>query len=397
MQLTPAFIDDPYPLYAQLLAGPRMLWTGLWDGAWLVARYADVIEVLRSPGLSAQRADHFTDTLDAATLEHFRPYLDAFSRWMLFEDPPRHTAIRRPMNRGFTPSALTAWRPRIEAVAAELVESCRGRGELDFIEAIAGPFPARIITEMLGLEAAMAPALLKWSDDVAALFGSPVFVPALAEAAQDGLLAIHDYIRSILPERRKRRGDDLLSLLIGLEEEGVVDEESLLSQASNLLFGGHETVRRALGNGLHALLSHPEQWQTLCADPAGVAPRAVREILRYDSPVQVSMRTAEAKMTVLDAEVEAGQRIAVLIGAGNRDPRKFSDPDRFDIARDEGPPLTFGYGPHACIGAAMGRMEMEILFATLAQKAPGLTLTEQSPPHVPNPVFRSFARLPVGF
>lgn len=397
MQLTPAFIDDPYPLYAQLLAGPRMLWTGLWDGAWLVARYADVIEVLRSPGLSAQRADHFTTTLDEATLARFRPYLEAFSRWMLFENPPRHTEIRRPLNRGFTPTALTAWRPLIERTAAELCDAAIAAGEVDFIEAIAGPFPARIITEMLGLDPAMTSALLKWSDDVAALFGSPVFVPELAEAAQAGLLAIHDYIRSVLPERRKRRGDDLLSLLVGLEDEGVVDEESLLSQASNLLFGGHETVRRALGNGLHALLTRPDQWAKLCADPAGNVARTVREVLRYDSPVQVSMRVTEAPMTLLDQELGAGQKIAVLIGAGNRDPRKFSDPDRFDIGRDEGAPLTFGYGPHACVGAAMGRMEMEIFFATLAAKAPGVTLADRDPPHIQNPVFRSFARLPVRF
>lgn len=397
MQLTPAFIDNPYPLYQHLLAGPRMFWTELWDGAWLVARYDDVIEVLRSPGLSAQRADHFAGTLDAETLEAYRPYLEAFSRWMLFENPPRHTEIRRPMNKGFTPSAMASWRPVMQETADALIDACLGRGEVDFISAIAKPFPARIITGMLGLDREMVPALLEWSDDVAALFGSPIFEAELAHRAQKGLLAIHDHIRSVLPERRKQRGDDLISLLISLEDEGVIDEESLLSQCSNILFGGHETVRRALGNGLYALLSHPEQWAALGADPAGAAARVVREVLRYDSPVQVSMRIATAPMTLLDQPVEAGQKIAVLVGAGNRDPRKFSDPDAFDMQRDQGTPLTFGFGPHACIGAAMGRMEMEILLSTLARKAPGLKLAEPDPPRTPNPVFRGFERLLIQF
>lgn len=395
MQLTPAFIDDPYPLYAQLLAGPRMFWTELWDGAWLVARYDDVIEVLRSPGLSAQRADHFTSTLTPEQLAFFRPYLEAFSRWMLFLDPPRHTELRRPLNRAFVPSALASWQPLIERTAAELVDAAVAKGEFDFVLDIARPYPARIIIEMLGLDVGLTDALVAFSDDVAALFGSPVFDTETALAAQKGLMAIHTAIADVLPARRKQRGDDLISALIAMEDEGIIDEASLIAQCANLLFGGQETVRRALGNGLAALLADRAQWDALCADPEGRVDGVVREVLRYDSPVQVSMRTVEHDTTVLGQPVEAGQRIATLIGAGNRDPRKFAEPDRFDIRRDQGPPLTFGFGPHACIGAAMGRAEMRTLFTTLARKAPTLRLAEETPPRVPNPVFRGHARMPV--
>lgn len=395
MQLTPAFIDDPYPLYAQLLHGPRMLWTELWDGAWLVARYDDVIEVLRSPGLSAQRADHFASTLSAEQLALFAPYIEAFGRWMLFLDPPRHTELRRPLNKPFVPSSLARWQPVIQETADALIDAAVAAGEADFVRDIARPYPARIIVQMLGLDVTLAPALCDFSDDVAALFGSPVFDAETAIKAQKGLMAIHAAIEEVLPARRAERQDDLISVLIGMEEEGIIDEASLVAQCANLLFGGQETVRRALGNGLAALLADRSQWEALCADVDGMINGTVREVLRYDSPVQVSMRTVEQDAVVLDQKVEAGQRIATLVGAGNRDPRKFRDPDRFDITRDQGTPLTFGFGPHACIGAAMGRMEMRTLYATLARKAPGIELLESDPPRVPNPVFRGHARMPI--
>lgn len=395
MQLTPAFIDDPYPLYGMLLQGPRMMWTDLWDGAWLVSRYADVIEVLRHPGLSAQRADHFTATLTPEQLEQFRPYLEAFSQWLLFMDPPRHGEVRRPLNKGFVPSTLAGWQSLIDETAHRLLDAAIAKGEFDFVADVARPFPAHIITRMLGFEDSMVPQLLEWSDDVAALFGSPVFHTELAVKAQDGLMAIHSYARSLLPERRKDPGDDLLSLILELEAKGVIGEEEVLSNVSNMLFGGHETVRRALGNGLHALLTHRDQWDTLVADPAGMAKGACREILRYDSPVQVSMRTVIEPIELLGQKVEKGHRVATMIGAGNRDPQRFEDPNTFDISREQGPPLTFGFGPHACIGAAMGRMEIETLVKLVATKAPSLTLVDPNPPHIPNPVFRSFATLPV--
>lgn len=399
MQLTPAFIDDPYALYAQLLQGPRMFWTELWDGAWLVSRYADVIEVLRAPGLSAQRADHFTATLTPEQIETFRPYLEAFSRWMLFQNPPRHTEIRRPLNKAFVPSALAGWQPQMERLAAELIDAQRGRGTVDFISTIASPYPARMIGALLGLDAVMDDTLVSWSDDIAGLFGSPVFHPELAARAQKGLLAIHEHIRGHLPAWRAQHaaGESvgLVGALLDLEAKGTLDEEGLLSQFSNLIFGGHETVRRSLGNGLHALLSDRAQWERLVADPEAHVAGAVREILRYDASVQVSMRVATEDGVLLDQAVKAGDRVAVLVGAGNRDPRKFDKPDVFDITRDQGPPLTFGFGPHACIGAAMGRMEMEIMLRALAERAPDIELAEAHPPRAPNPVFRGFARLPV--
>lgn len=391
-----SFLRNPYPVYAALREQGPVHWNEEFcGGAWLLTDYADVAQVLRDPGFSVKRAGSWANSAGSGAREKLREFKSIFARSLLFLDEPQHMRLRQVMNAGFKPSVIQAMRPQIASIAGELFDDFEGREETDFIHRFARQLPARVIAGMLGVGKPERADFIAWSDDVAAFVGSPAPTMDVALRAQDSLVALNEYFRALLPERRRHRGTDLVSRLIEAEEQGlIVTTKELLAQCCTLLFAGHETTRNLLGNGLLTLLQHPAQWQRLQDTPA-LMPSALKELLRYESPVQYTGRRAKADIELHGCLIRKGDLVIPLIGAANRDPKKFSNPDTFNILRDEGNHLSFGYGPHVCIGATLTYLEAEIAFTALMRRYPGLRLAEAEPEWGGNAVYRSLVTLPL--
>jgi len=390
------FISNPYRAYSYLRATAPLHWIDQFrNGAWVVTRYADVLAGLHDPRLSSQRSHNLTAALPSGAQREFETFNRIFSKWMLFLDPPEHSRIRKLLNKEFTPNMIQRMRPRIQQVVNSLLDDVAGKSEIEFMAQFANPLPVRVIAEMLGIPAADQRTFQIWSDDLASFFGNATSPVETARRAQNSLIRLTEYFRDLLPERRAHKGDDLVSLLLRVEEEGeMLSGEELLAQCTLLLVAGHETTRNLLGNGLLALLQHSDQLAQLKENPALIN-SAVREFARFDSPVQFSGRAATEDFTWHEQEIKKGQTVILLLASANRDPDKFSEPERLDISRDEGMPLSFGHGTHFCIGAALAYTEAEIAFTTLLERATDLKLLDDVPAWRSNLSFRGLSRLPI--
>lgn len=394
--LSPAFFRDPYPTYQALRAAGPLHWSEeFFGGAWLLTNYADVVRVLRDPCFSAQRAGGWANSSGPEARGELTGFKRIFARAMLFLNGPHHTRLRQVLNAGFKPTALQAMRPRIQARVDELLDAIDPDDEFDFMRAFARSLPALVMADMLGVDANDQAEFAAWSDDIAAFIGSPMPPLELARRAQTSLVALNEYFRELLPQRRRYLGDDLVSLLLRAEAAGqFITSKELLAQCAMLLFAGHETTRNLLGNGLHALLRHRGQWQLL-RDTPRLMQSALRELLRFDSPVQYTGRRVIANVEMHGKRLKRGDLVILFLGAANRDPANFSNAEALQIARNEGNHLSFGYGPHVCIGASLTYMEAEIAFTGLMKRLPDLELSSEVSQWSPNPVYRSLATLPI--
>ncbi len=390
-----AFLDNPYPAYRALRdAGPIHWSEEFFGGAWLLTRHADVEFVLRDPRFSAQRTGGWVKGSEVTPGE-LTGFQRLFARALLFLDAPDHPRVRKVLTAGFRADALARLRPQIERIADELLDGQEGAETFDFIQAVARPLPVRVISRILGIEGADSAEVMAWSDDLAAFIGAPLPTPDLARRARASLLAMTRYFEELLPHKRRTPCDDLVSRLVQAEASGEIDGSAeLLSQCAMLLFAGHETTRNLLGNGLQALLNHPAQWQRLQREPDLVC-SAVRELLRYDSPVQYTGRRVATDLMLHGQLLRRGDLVLPLIGAANRDSDRYPDPDTLDVARDNGGSLSFGSGPHVCIGAALTRMEAEIVFGKLLARWQGLRLAGVRTRWSGNPAYRGVKTLPV--
>ena len=390
------FIANPYRTYTHLRTTGPLHWVDKFrNGAWLVPRYADVISGLHDVRLSSQRSHTLTAAFPTEVQTEFSEFNRIFSKWMLFLDPPHHSRLRKLLNKEFTPNMIHRLRPRIQQVVNTLLDHALGKSEMEFMSEFANPLPVRVIAEMLGIPSEDQRHFQTWSDDLADFFGNSTATVETARRGQHSLINLVEYFRALLPARRENKGDDLVSLLLRVEEEGeVLTEEELLAQCTLLLVAGHETTRNLLGNGLLALLQHPNQLLTLKQNPS-LMPLAVREFARYDSPVQFSGRAVTEDFLWHGQTIMKGQTVILLLGSANHDPEKFSEPDGLNIARDEGMPLSYGHGPHYCIGAALAQTEAEIAFTTLLDRTSGLTMVDDAPAWRANLSFRGLNRLPV--
>ncbi|MCI0150760.1 hypothetical protein SAMN05444172_9152 [Burkholderia sp. GAS332] len=398
-----AFLNDPYPAYRELReAGPIHWSEEFFGGAWLLTRHEDVESVLRDPLYSARRTGGWVMRGSEGARQELCPFQRLFSRAMLFLDAPDHTRLRQVLNAGFRPATLRASAAAIERMVAGLIDKLDGVAEFDFMEELARPLPARVIARLLDMEGVEQQDFLAWSEDLAAFIGAPAPDSGLKRRAQSSLLKMCAAFENLLARRRAQAadlpdsaGDDLIAHLLHAEASGKVESEAeMLAQCAMLLFAGHETTRNLLGNGLQALLSHPEQWRQLRQAP-DLLPNALRELLRYESPVQYTGRRVTKDLVLHGCRLRRGELVVPLIGAANRDPARYRDPDRLDITRQEGSHLSFGHGPHVCVGAALTLLEAEITFRALLARWPELELVDAEPQWNGNPVYRGLACLQV--
>jgi hypothetical protein len=386
--LDPAVLADPYPLYYRLRTEDPVHWEAEL-GFWVLTRYADAVLALREVAV-------FSSAIQEAR-EPGRTGL-ATAGWFVFLDPPRHTRLRALVHSAFTPPVVERLRPRIEAIVEHLLDCAADQGRLDLIADLGFPLPATVIAELLGVPAEDREQFKAWSRDLAASGGlvrmTSDGAERLARARESGA-ALNDYFRDILRERRRAPRDDLVSRLTSVQAaEGSLTEDELIDSCVLLLFAGHETTTNVIGNGMLALLRHPDQLERVRAEPSLIG-SAVEELLRYDSPVQARVRLARRPAEIGGRQIAAGQRVLVLVGAANRDPERFPDPDRLDVARADNRHLAFGHGIHFCTGAPLARLEATIAIRALLSRFPRLALATDTLVWRKTLTLRGLSALPV--
>jgi cytochrome P450 len=351
----------------------------------VLTRYADVVAALKHPRLSSRQVLESGLPVPPLLRWALGPINRVLGRQMLFSDPPDHTRLRSLASRAFTPRRLEALRPRVEAVAEELLDRKERSGRADLIGDFAVWLPLIVIAELLGVPVRHRQRFKTWSDDLAQFIGGTTRpMPGVLLRAARSLFQFRAYFGREIRRRRGRPGDDapgddLLGALIAAEEQGdALTEEELLANCVLLLAAGHETTTNLIGNGLHALLRHPEQADLLRREP-GLIGSAVEELLRFDSPVQWTGRVAAVELEIAGRRVPAGQTVAMGIGAANRDPAQFPEPDRLDLRRAENRHLAFGQGIHFCLGAALARLEGQVAVSAVLRRYPDLRLADERP------------------
>jgi cytochrome P450 len=391
----PELLADPYPWYAEM----REL--GVFDyvlprvpkgRAVLMSRWADVQAVLRDPrfGRAGFRSAVLNTIGDG-------PLTDAYAQWFLFRDPPDHTRLRGLVSKAFTPRAVENMRQSIEAVVEELLDGVRGERSFDLMARFAYQVPVLVICDLLGVPPRDRQRFSTWSAALAAgLDMLTVPDPERLRLGNEAAAGLTEYFRGLAEERRSAPGDDLLTGMIQAEEAGDrLTTDELLATCTLLFFAGHETTVNLIGNGTLALLRHRDQLERLAASPE-LAAGAVEELLRYDSPVQRSGRLALEDFELNGRVYRAGWRVNLLIGAANRDPRQFVDPDRLDITRaNAAAHLSFAAGIHYCVGAPLARLEAQLALTGLLRRYPNLRLVTTQPAYRPTFVLRGLGALEV--
>ena len=364
----PEIVADPFPAYAQMRDADPAHWSPVLK-AWVLTRYDDVRRVcLDTAGMSSDRLRPFFATQPSAEAQRIADLMRYLTRWMVFRDPPEHTRLRRLAAKVFNVRSINALRPDIESIAGYLLEALQGRRELDLIADFAGPLPALVIMQMLGVPRTELPRLKRLSDEMALFIGSARDSPdkyGRAEAATTEMAAL---FRELIALRRRAPQPDLLTDLVRVEDgSDRLTEDELVATCLLLLFAGHETTTHHIGNGLRALLRFPGELRKLRDDP-GLAAAAVEELLRYDGPIGAQVRIVQAPQTLHGKPLQAGDRVFLMMNAANRDPRAFPEPDRLDLRRSGVPHLTFGFGAHICLGFPLARLEGQIAFPALLRR-----------------------------
>jgi len=390
---------DPWPLYAELRReapihrSPR--------GFWVLARHADCLALLRDRRASSD-GNKVARELAPQGFAEARRRRGAIgeaqndNRPFLFRDPPDHTRLRSLVAKAFTPRMVESLRPRVEATVERLLDTALERGSIDVVEDLAYPLPVEIICEMLGIPSEDHQRFSQWSAALARGL-DPDFLLSddVVSAREQALVAFAQYFFTILAERRRSPGEDLLSQLVAAEERGdSLTEGELLSTAILLLVAGHETTVNLISGGILALVQHPDQLEILRTRPPLIKP-GVEEMLRWVSPVQFTGRCFLDDVEIQGHEMRTGEFVLALLASANRDPAAFESPERFDVTRTDNHHLGFGFGIHHCLGAPLARLEAEVAVSRLIARAQGIELTGDPIRYRENLVLRGVVELPV--
>jgi cytochrome P450 len=369
---SPEFKANPYPFYARLRAEAPVCCVTLptKQTAWLITRYEDVVMTLKDERFAKDKLNALTP--EQATKQPWVPAMfKPLERNMLDLDAPDHTRLRALVHKAFTPRLIEQMHERIQKLADELLDAIQGQGRMDLIHDYALPIPTTIIAQMLGVPVADRHKFHRWSSTIVS--SNPSGWGMLR--AIPNAMAFMGYIRKLIKARRATPQDDLISALVQAEEAGEqLSEDELLAMIFILLVAGHETTVNLIGNGMLALLEHPDQLAKLRDDPALIKP-AVEELLRYASPVETATeRYAREDITIAGVTIPRGGLVFAAIASANRDERQFANPDTLDITREPNKHLAFGQGMHYCLGAPLARLEGQIAINTLLRRSKDVCL-----------------------
>jgi len=368
--LDPEVLADPYPLYHRLRNEDPVHWDPFLH-AWVVTRYDDVVRVLLD--FSAQRTAT-PQQLAKMGLSDLSPIAEVMVRQMLFMDPPAHTRLRGLCSQAFTPRRVEILRTHIEDIANRLLDAVLPSGEMELIADFAGPLPAIVTAEMLGVPISDYPQLRQWSSDFAGMLGNFQHNPNLADKVLVSLNDMTAYFHQSIREQRLRPSEGLIHSLLTAEVDGDrLSDEEVVANLIVTMVGGQETTTNLIGNGMLTLLRNPAVITELRANP-GLIPTAVEELLRYESPSQHTARLAPEDVEIGGKQIANRQAVIAVMGAANRDPARFPNPDVLDIRRKDNRHVAFGWGEHFCFGAPLARMEGQIAFATILRRLQDLQL-----------------------
>lgn len=395
-------IQNPYPVYTYLRENEPVHWNAMFNG-FMLTKYDDVNLAFSDHrrfssdiwSNAAQVLGFTGEDESSQQLGQIIPFLAYNLQGM---DPPGHTRQRTLMMKTFTPRMIEAFRPAVQKQVDELIDQRLADGRMDIVADLAYPLSSNVILDMLGIPRSGRPYIRASSEAINEFvatigFSGPQVWPRLAGVFTE----VTAYLKSLIAERRKRPGEDLLTKMVQAEENGdILSEDEIVNATNFLLFAGHETTANLIAVGLYYLMQNPEQMAQLRADPSKI-PLAVEELLRYVSPVHTLARRTTQEVTIRGIPIPQNSSIFLLIGAANRDPEKFPDPEKLDINRPPVRSLGFGYGIHFCIGAALARMESQVAFETILKRLPDLEMAIETPEFRPNYSLRGLKALPVEF
>jgi len=391
--LDPAVLANPYPLFHRLRTEDPVHWDAFLH-AWVVTRYKDVVTVLHQH--SAQRTPT-PEQLAAIGLASLNPIAEIMVKQMLFLDAPAHTRLRSLASQAFAPKRVEVLREHIREIANRLLDNVESKGEMDVIADLAEPLPCIVTAEMLGVPVEDYQQLKTWSQDFAEMLGNFQHNPDRALRILQSVMDMADYFRSAMREQRLRPRGGLVSSLMNAQIDGDrLTEEEVIANSIVTMVGGQETTTNLIGNGVLALLQNPDQLEKLRSD-LSLIPSAVEELLRYESPSQHTARLAPEDTILGGKRIRKRQAIIAVMAAGNRDPERFSDPDRLDITRTDNRHLAFGWGAHFCFGAALARIEGQIVFELMLRRLSSWTLDSVPLVWRSNLGLRGLTRLPIRF
>ncbi len=389
MLVSREFMEDPYPLLRQLRAEDPVHWSDS-IGGWILTRYDDMVVTFKDTAHFSNegRLAKAVAYLPPETRSRFQIFEDHYrQRSLIHSDPPDHTRLRSLVTKAFNARVVEAMRPRMQEIVNEAFDAALQAGGMDVIKDLAIPLPVTVLAEILGVPKADVHLFKGWADGVLAFQGVNKPPVEVLQRSQDSILGIRGYLGALLKEKKAHPGEDLLSELAAAESEGErLSETELVNTCITLLVAGHETTTSLIGNGMWALLCHPDQWQLLKDDPSLLTP-AIEEMLRYESPVARQPRLMRQEIEMGGKKLQPGEMAFQMLNAANRDPDYFTEPDRFNIQREKNRHIAFGLGPHFCVGALLARTEGQVVFSTLVARLPHVRLVSEKPDwdiHKPN-------------
>ncbi len=389
--LDPAVLANPYPLYRRLREEAPVFWDPYLH-VWVVTRYVDVVTVFQR--FSADRTPT-PEQLSALGLSALNPIAQLMVRQMLFLDPPAHSRVRSLAAKAFTPRRVEALRGHIRDIVDDLLNAVQDKGRMDVMADLAAPLPAIVTAEMLGVPTSDHEQLKAWSADFAEMLGNfqhnPDRVPRVLRSVEE----MTHYFRAAIQELRRQPREGLINALLTAEVDGDrLSEEEVIANTIITMVGGQETTTNLIGNGVLSLLRHPDQLRQLRSE-LSLIPSAVEELLRYESPSQHTGRLAPDDLEIGGHTIRRRQAVIAVMGAANRDPARFPDPDRLDIRRQDNRHLAFGWASHFCFGAPLARMEGQLALEALLRRFPALELAPGDQSWRQNLGLRGLTALPV--
>lgn len=388
--LSPEFRTNPYPFYDALRTADPIHWVSSIDQeGWFVTRYKEAFSILKDGRF--EKRMRIPETSEA-----YGPLAHIQKNMMLFQNPPDHTRLRMLVSKAFTPHIIERLYPYIEETVNELLDAVLPTGKMELISEFAFPLPVIVITKMLGIPVNEREQFREWAN----ILIRTIDISRTEESLEQGgdvARKLVGYFHSLIEQRRQHPQNDLISQLIQAEEQGDrLNEDELVAMCILLLIAGHETTMNLIGNGMLSLLQNPLQCEKLRENPALIS-TAIEEILRYESPTQVTVRFATEDVEIGGKVIQKGQQVYLILGAANRDPEVFSNPNQFDITRTPNQHLAFGTGIHFCLGAPLARLEADIAIRALLQRIPALQLDTNMPQWRGLIGFRGLHVLPVSF
>jgi pimeloyl-[acyl-carrier protein] synthase len=386
------FSSNPYPLYKFLRTRYPLLRTPI--GFWIATRYDNCLDILRDKRFIA---------FDLNALDAFPPddglksMREALQHAIVFRNPPDHTRLRKLMTTFFSPAVVDGLQSRIQNIVDHLLDAVQDRGTMDLIRDVAFPFPIDVLAEVMGADDQDKPMFRDWMRTLGVPLDPVISANDPGVEVRQAIADVRRYFSDLAADRRKRPREDLISIMVAAEGRGDLQtEEELVFSAMFTLLAGHETTMNMIGNGMLALFRNPDALARLQSDSA-LIDAALDEFLRFDSPVQVTFRTASEDVDLGRRTIPRGEHVVVFLGAANRDPERFPDPDKLDILRPDNHHLSFAAGPHRCIGEVLAKVEGRIAFETILRRMPRLALADRNPKWRPAMSLRGLQSLPMTF